>query len=186
MLLNILQCLGQPYNNNLVESPGLGQCLHIYSKSSTHISCYDNMVTYVPVFTTHLAVKEIEAWRGIETKVGAGCPISGGARWSSGFQAGRWGDSRDPDLSLVLVAPPGFPAWCQRCHLPVTMMPRAKTLSQPLLMCEVFVTLSCPLCWQPWKVGGGRCLFISAHAKLCLAAGCCVGSPGPGSSSSAS
>lgn len=89
------------------------------------------MVTCVPVFATHLAVKEIEAWRGVETKVGAGCPISGGARWSSGFPAGRWGDSGDPVLSLVLVAPPGFPAGCQRCHLPVTMMPLAKTLSQP-------------------------------------------------------
>lgn len=68
------------------------------------------MVTCVPVFATHLAVKEIEAWRGVETKVGAGCPISGGVRWSSGFPAGRWGDSGDP-VEFGAGCPSWLPGW---------------------------------------------------------------------------
>lgn len=178
-----MQCLGQPYNNTLVESPGLGQCLHIHSKSSTHISCYDNMVTCVPVFTTYFAVKEIETWRGVETKVGAGCPISGGVRWSSGFQAGRWGGSGDPVLSLVLVGPSWRGASTVIClHYDASGQ---DTFSPPPHVSGLrHVVMSS--CWQPWKVGGGGHLFISAHAKLCLAAMCRVGSPQPGSSSSAS
>lgn len=172
-----MQCLGQPYNNTLVESPGLGQCLHIHSKSSTHISCYDNMVTCVPVFTTYFAVKKIETWRGVEAKVGAGCPISGGMRWSSGFQAGRWGGSGDPVLSLVLVGPSRLPGVVPALSSAFTMMPPAKTLSHPLPMCQVFVTLSCPLAGSQGRwVEGGISLFLLMQScvwQQCVVSAAC-------------
>lgn len=167
----------------------------MHGKSSTHISCCDKMIDVnVSVFATHLADEEMEAWRGLETKVGGSrMPYPWGREvefWGQDWPASRgrgtprlWGDSGDPVLSLVLAAPPGSPAWCQGCPLPVTMMPRARTLSQP----PPHVSGFCHICAGSYgRWGGGGRLSSSAHAKLCLAAVGHVCRPGPGLSSSAS
>lgn len=128
---------------------------------------------------------------GVTTEVGAGCLSLGKTGGALGAGLACKSRKRDtPGTGEILETQS-----CVRCWLPqlapqlgastaVCQSPRClrpRRVLSPFPLCQVFVTSSVLAATE-----GRVILFISAHAKLCLAAVGRVCSLGPGSSSSAS